>query len=90
MCRNRRRNHLTILVETGHSAAANSTPAGKYAMPTAPSLIIIKRYARSRLYDAAAARYVSVEQLRHWAASGTRFAVIDTETGADVTHVLLA
>ena len=52
--------------------------------------ILIKRYERSRLYDAANQRYVSVEQLRGWAADGVAFVVLDTETGADVTRVLLA
>lgn len=53
-------------------------------------LVVVKRYARSRLYDAAHRRYVTVEQLRGWAAQGIAFAVIDTESGADVTRVLLA
>jgi len=52
--------------------------------------ILVKRYARSRLYDAANQRYVSVEQLRGWAADGVAFVVLDTETGADVTRILLA
>ena len=52
--------------------------------------ILIKRYERSRLYDAAKQRYVSVEQLRGWAADGVAFVVLDAETGADVTRVLLA
>ena len=52
--------------------------------------ILVKRYARSRLYDTANGCYVSVEQLRRWAVDGTAFAVIDAETGADVTRVLLA
>ena len=52
--------------------------------------VIVKRYARSRLYDAANRRYVSVEQLRGWMADGIAFAVIDGETGEDVTRVLLA
>ncbi len=61
-------------------------------MPAAPASapIIVKRYARSRLYDTANGSYVSVEQLRGWAAQGVAFAVIDTETGADITRVLLA
>ncbi len=54
------------------------------------SPILVKRYARSRLYDTASRRYVTVEQLRNWVAEGVAFAVIDTETGADVTRVLLA
>jgi polyhydroxyalkanoate synthesis regulator protein len=52
--------------------------------------IIVKRYARSRLYDTASRRYVSVEQLRGWAAEGVAVAVIDAETGEDITSVLLA
>jgi len=52
--------------------------------------ILVKRYARSRLYDTASRRYVSLEQLRDWAARGVSFIVEDTETGADVTRVLLA
>ena len=52
--------------------------------------IVIKRYARSRLYDPANQRYVTVPQLQEWAAKGLPFLVLDTETGADVTQVLLA
>jgi len=52
--------------------------------------ILVKRYARSRLYDTAGRRYVTVEQLRTWVAEGIALAVLDTETGADVTRVLLA
>jgi polyhydroxyalkanoate synthesis regulator protein len=50
----------------------------------------VKRYARSRFYDTAAGRYLTVENLRHWTATGMRFTVIDVETGEDVTRVLLA
>ena len=52
--------------------------------------IVIRRYARSRLYDAENQRYVSVEQLVGWAAEGMVFVVLDAETAADVTRVLLA
>ena len=60
-------------------------------MPAAPATqpILVKRYARSRLYDTANRQYVTVEQLRTWAARGVRFAVIDTD-GTDITAVLLA
>ncbi len=51
---------------------------------------IVKRYARTRLYDTAAARYVTIGDLRAWLAAGVMFVVIDTETGDDVTRVLLA
>ena len=51
---------------------------------------LVKRYARSRLYDTQAARYVTVADLRSWMSSGIQFTVIDAETGDDITRVLLA
>jgi polyhydroxyalkanoate synthesis regulator protein len=48
---------------------------------------VIKRYARSRLYDTAANRYVTSDELR---GRKEPFKVIDVETGDDVTQVLLA
>lgn len=60
-------------------------------MPAAAKqLILVKRYARSRLYDTHNQSYVSVEQLRRWADDGVAFSVIDTESNTDVTAVLLA
>jgi polyhydroxyalkanoate synthesis regulator protein len=44
----------------------------------------------SRLYDTVAGRYLTVENLRHWVATGVRFVVMDAETGEDVTRALLA
>ena len=68
--------------------------AGMEASPmsTTPKTqpVLVKRYARSRLYDTTNQCYVSVEQLRSWASRGIVFSVIDSETGADVTRVLLA
>jgi hypothetical protein len=52
--------------------------------------ILVKRYARSRLYDTAALRYVTVDDLRGWRARGTRFIVLDAETGDDITRIVLA
>jgi len=57
--------------------------------PRNPS-ILIKRYAQSRLFDTTAAQYRTLDELRHWAETGVRFAVVDAETGNDVTQVLLA
>jgi polyhydroxyalkanoate synthesis regulator protein len=59
-------------------------------MQTQQQPILIKRYAGSRLYDPAAARYVTLEQLRRWQAQGVSFTVIDAGTGADIRRVLLA
>lgn len=51
---------------------------------------LIKRYARQRLYDTQALRYVTIADLRAWAARGVTFVVVDAETGDDITRVLLA
>jgi polyhydroxyalkanoate synthesis regulator protein len=55
-----------------------------------PEPMLVKRYARSRLYDTAALRYVTVGDLRDWLARGMPFVVRDRETGDDITTVLLA
>lgn len=52
--------------------------------------ILVKRYARTRLYNSTAQYYVTVQELRRWAAKGLSFVVIDAETKAEVTQVLLA
>ena len=60
-------------------------------------LYLIKRYGRLRVYHPASGGYVSsdglagdIDDLREWQREGVAFMVIDTETGADVTRVLLA
>jgi polyhydroxyalkanoate synthesis regulator protein len=52
--------------------------------------ILVKRYARSRLYDTVGLRYVTADTIRDWLAGGIAVAVIDAETGEDVTRVRLA
>lgn len=52
--------------------------------------ILVKRYGRDRLYDTVAGRYVTVADLRKWAAHAILFLVLDAETGEDITRVLLA
>jgi polyhydroxyalkanoate synthesis regulator protein len=52
--------------------------------------ILVKRYGRSRLYDSHRARYVTLSELHDWQRRGISFVVMDTETGDDVTRVLLA
>lgn len=51
--------------------------------------VVVRCYRRSRLYDAERQRSVTLEQLRLWAASGVAVCVTDSETGADITRVLL-
>ena len=60
-------------------------------------LFLTTRYGRPRVYHPANGCYVSsrglagdIDDLRQWQREGVAFAVIDTETGADVTRVLLA
>jgi hypothetical protein len=62
-----------------------STPAARSVKP-----VLVEHYGRSRLYDVANRRYVSIAQLRHWAVEGEAFVMLDAETGLDVTRVLLA
>jgi polyhydroxyalkanoate synthesis regulator protein len=50
---------------------------------------LVKRYARTRLYDTEALRYVTVADLMLWVSKGIRFVVIDAETGEDITRILL-
>jgi polyhydroxyalkanoate synthesis regulator protein len=63
--------------------------SGKQGIAVATQ-ILIKRYARSRLYDVVEGRYVSVDELRQRQRDGLTFIVRDAETGADITHALLA
>jgi polyhydroxyalkanoate synthesis regulator protein len=60
-------------------------------MPTAskPIPILVKRYGRNRLYDTERGCYVSHDQLREWTSQGILFSIVDTETGSDVTSMLL-
>jgi polyhydroxyalkanoate synthesis repressor PhaR len=58
------------------------------AKPNPP--ILVRRYARSRLYDTVRGRYLTVEDLRRWLRDGIDFQVCDSESGEDVTRVLLA
>jgi hypothetical protein len=50
---------------------------------------LVKRYARTRLYDTEALRYVTVADLMLWVSKGISFIVIDAETGEDITRILL-
>jgi polyhydroxyalkanoate synthesis regulator protein len=52
--------------------------------------VLVKRYAKDRLYDPAAGRYLTIADLRKWAARAVSFTVFDAETGEDITRILLA
>ena len=61
-------------------------------MPAKPksSPILVKRYARDRLYDTTSGRYLTVADLQRWADRAVSFVVLDVETREDITRVLLA
>jgi polyhydroxyalkanoate synthesis regulator protein len=52
--------------------------------------VLVKRDPRSRLFDTAEGRYVSLDELRQWVSDGIAFCVEDLVTGEDVTLALLA
>lgn len=57
------------------------------ATPEAP-LVLVKRYDGRRLYDTAAGRYLTADELRHWARRGVRFVVVEAATGRDITALV--
>jgi polyhydroxyalkanoate synthesis regulator protein len=59
------------------------------ATPKCPP-IVVRRYAKSRLYDTVAGRDLAVDDLRKWLEDGVAFGVRNSETGADIARVLLA
>jgi polyhydroxyalkanoate synthesis regulator protein len=59
-------------------------------MPASEKIRLIKLYARSRLYDTQTTCYRTVEELRRLVARGVPIKIVDSETGDDVTRVLLA
>jgi polyhydroxyalkanoate synthesis regulator protein len=52
--------------------------------------VLVKRYARDRLYDTAVGRYLTIADLRKWTGRAISFVVRDAETGEDITRILLA
>jgi polyhydroxyalkanoate synthesis repressor PhaR len=51
---------------------------------------LVKRYANRKLYDPAARRYVTLEDLARTVAQGGELRVVDQESGEDITSVVLA
>ena len=58
--------------------------------PVTDDPILVKRYARRRLYDTWSARYVTIDDLKDWRAKDIRFVVVDSETNDDITRILMA
>jgi polyhydroxyalkanoate synthesis regulator protein len=57
--------------------------------PNSPT-IVVKRYAKTRLYNATAGRYVTIADLRKWTERAIPFVVLDAESGRDITRELVA
>ncbi|MCJ2040865.1 polyhydroxyalkanoate synthesis regulator DNA-binding domain-containing protein [Methylobacterium sp. E-025] len=53
------------------------------------SILQLRRYAGSRLYDPERKTYVSAEDLDRFRAEGHRISVRDVETGQDVTDACM-
>lgn len=55
-----------------------------------PSKVVFKKYGKNRrLYDTAAKRYVTLEELAAAVRRGAEVQVVDAQTGEDLTHVCL-
>jgi len=50
---------------------------------------VIKKYPNRRLYDTAASRYITLNDVRELVFNGTPFAVIENRTGATITRSIL-
>jgi len=53
-------------------------------------LYLFRRYGRLRIYHPANGSHIEIDDLREWQREGVALMVLDPDTGADVTRVLLA
>jgi polyhydroxyalkanoate synthesis repressor PhaR len=58
-------------------------------MATSAQPVLIKRYAKSRLYCPGAGRYVSLADLADMVEDDEDFVIRDAASGADITHLVL-
>jgi polyhydroxyalkanoate synthesis repressor PhaR len=54
-----------------------------------PGKVIIKKYSNRRLYDSTNKRYVTLEDISELIREGNEVKVIDSQTGADISKVIL-
>jgi polyhydroxyalkanoate synthesis regulator protein len=52
--------------------------------------VVLKRYRATRFYDAAAARYLTIDDLLAWRMISLPFEVRDAQSGQDVTETVLS
>jgi polyhydroxyalkanoate synthesis repressor PhaR len=66
------------------------TLCGAYStMPHMSEERVIRKYANRRLYDTAASRHVTLEDIRKMIGAGERVKVLEDKTGEDVTRSML-
>ena len=63
--------------------------AGEAGAAPEDGATVIKKYANRRLYDTAASRYVTLEDLAAMVREGRHFTVVDARTGEDITRPVL-
>ncbi len=54
-----------------------------------PGQVIIKKYSNRRLYDSTNKRYVTLENISELIRAGSEVRVIDSQSGADISKVIL-
>lgn len=63
-------NMLAIMADAQCKAMEGPMPATPKYPP-----VLVRRYARSRLYDTVARRYLTIDDLRQWGKDGVAFVV---------------
>ena len=53
-------------------------------------MLLVKKYANRRLYDTAASKYITLEELAEQVKKGADVMVQDAQNGADLTQAYLA
>jgi hypothetical protein len=66
-----------------------SSPPRGHRVATSAHPVVIKRYANTRLYNTATARYVSLDFLVAMAKTREDFVVHDAKSGEDITRSML-
>jgi polyhydroxyalkanoate synthesis repressor PhaR len=76
--------HVTLRRSMKNKSAARK-PADYNSKPK----LVIKKYSDRRLYDAAASRYVKLDDIAQMVRDGIEVKVVDARSGQDLTHFIL-
>lgn len=71
------------------SQAARAGAAGDEADTTAPSPVVVKKYANRRLYNTESSSYITLDTLAEMVRAGRDFVVYDAKSGEDITRAVL-